>query len=256
MFILYLDESGQHGGGHFTLGGVAVHERQTYWLAQQVEKLQKQYLAEQDEPMEFHASAIRGGAEEPWCRLNHRERYALLDDTYQLIAESHVTLFGIAIERAWLFEERNEYAYAFESLTKQFDHFLRRKYRDEDDPQRGLIVVAESEFRRRIETLAMRIRKEGTRWGELRNLAEIPLFTSSANSRLLQVADFVANAVFGRYEGGYTRQFDKIVPRFDQNEGVYYGLWHYCGDHRECSCPACLSRRMSGGLPSTDIPDS
>lgn len=87
-------------------------------------------------------------------------------------------------------------------------------------------MVAESQFRERIETLAIKVRREGTRWGELYNLAEVPLFTPAANSRILQVADFCANAVHGRYEGGFTRHFDKIIGKFAADDGVIHGLAH------------------------------
>ena len=41
MYILYLDESGTHDeSGHFVVAGIAVFERQTYCLAQGMERLQ------------------------------------------------------------------------------------------------------------------------------------------------------------------------------------------------------------------------
>lgn len=250
MYLLYLDESGQHGGDYFVLGGAAVFERQTYWVAQELDKLQLKYLPDQPDPIEFHATDIRAGQKPPWDSLSRRDRYEILDSVYELICKSRLTLFGIAIQRDWLNSEKDEYSYAFESLTQQFDQFLRRKYSEDDDPQRGLIIIAESEYQRRIESVAQRIREEGTRWGELRNLAEIPLFTAAPNSRMLQVADFCSNAIYGRYAGGFTRQFDRIIGSFYQDNGVYYGLWHYCTDHNECSCPACLTRRLGPASPS------
>ena len=41
MYILYLAESGTHDeSGHFVVAGIAVFERQTYFLAQGMERLQ------------------------------------------------------------------------------------------------------------------------------------------------------------------------------------------------------------------------
>jgi len=51
VYILYLDESGQHGGDYFILAGLAVFERQTHWLATELDKLQYQYLPEINEPV-------------------------------------------------------------------------------------------------------------------------------------------------------------------------------------------------------------
>jgi hypothetical protein len=259
MYLLYLDESGTNESGYFVLAGLAIFERQTYWLSEEFNKLEHEFLPDAEDPVHFHASAIRAARDEPWASMPRAHRYELLDRAYEAIRESRATLFAVAVERRWLArldDDYSEYTYAFESLTKSFDDFLRRLYRDESNRQKGLIVIAESQYQERIEAVAQRVREDGTKWGDLYNIVEIPFFTQAANSRLLQVADFCANAVYGRYEGGYTRQFDKIVPRFDQNEGVYCGLWHYCGDHWECSCPACLSRRMSGGPPPTDSPNA
>jgi len=252
MYLLYLDESGQHGGRYFVLAGVAAFERQTHWIATELDRVQAQYFPKLPGAIELHASQVRAGRESPWDQLQPRERHALLDDVYTMISQAQVVIFGIAIERRWLPPGTDEYSYAFESLTQQFDRFLIHRYRDAGDPQRGLIVLAESEYRRRIEGLARRIRAEGTRWGDLRNLSEIPLFTAAGNSRLLQVADFCANAIYGRYESGYTTQFDRLLPKVYQDQGVYYGLWHYCVDHDVCGCPACLSRRLSGGGDRTE----
>lgn len=119
------------------------------------------------------------------------------------MAEGQIVLFASAIEREWLKQGVNEYDFAFESLVNRFDRFLRWKYKEEGEAQRGLIIIAQSEYKRHIETLFTKIRQVGTRWGEAYNLAEIPLFTPASNSRLLQVADFCANAIYGRFEGGY-----------------------------------------------------
>ena len=245
-YLLYLDESGQHGGDYFVLAGAAVFERQTYWVADSINRLQRELLPNLPVPTEFHASAIRGGSDEPWSEIERRQRYELIDRTYAVLADNRLTLFATAIERGSLPDGADEYEYAFEDIAQRFDYFLKRAYHEDEDPQRGLIIVAESEYRRRIETLAQKVLRDGTRWGQLHNLAEIPLFTPSANSRLLQVADFCANAVYGRYENGYTRHFDGLMPLFDQQDNVYCGLNHYCGHFRTCHCPACLSRRVAG----------
>jgi len=246
MYFLYLDESGQHHGRHFVLAGIAVFERQTFWLAQQLDRIQEQIFPESTEPIEFHASQLRGSNKPPWNQLSNRKRRETLDAIYNVIAESDSTLFGIVVEREHLRpEDGDEYSFAFENIVKRFDRFLVRYYKNTGDPQRGLIIIAESEFRQRIEALARTIKRLGTRWGELYNQAEVPMFTPALNSRLLQIADFCANAIFGRYESGYTRHFDKLVPKFDRDPEteIIHGLFHYCHDHLNCYCPACLSRR-------------
>ena len=82
-------------------------------------------------------------------------------------------------------------------------------------------------------------------WGQTYNPADIPYFAPAKNTRLLQLADFVANAIYGRYEGGYTKQFDRIAPRIDQEQGRMYGLVHLARNRQDCYCPACVSRRVA-----------
>ena len=244
MYLLYVDESGQHGGNYFVLAGIAVFERRTYWIATELDRVQKEFLPEVAGPVAFHVSAIRAGREPPWDGLDQETRYRILDSLYSVIGESRSTLFAVAIERQWLSGGEDEYLYAFESLIRRFDSFLGRMYKQDAERQRGLLIIAESEFRRRIESLALKVMSEGTRWGELYNLAEVPLFTLARNSRLLQAADACANAVFGRYEGGFSRHFDTLAHRFDSEGGAVHGLAHFSRTYETCGCPGCLSRRL------------
>lgn len=55
-------------------------------------------------------------------------------------------------------------------------------------------------------------------------MAEAPLFVDSTASRLIQIADLLAWAVWRRYEHSDTRYFDLIVRRFDREGGVLHGL--------------------------------
>ena len=88
-------------------------------------------------------------------------------------------------------------------------------------------------------------RKEGGPFGRLVNFADAPLFTSSASSRLVQLADLVAWAVFRRYERKDVRLFDRLVGRFDSDQGKIHGLSHVILDRQNCYCPSCLTRRSA-----------
>ncbi|MDD9871078.1 MAG: DUF3800 domain-containing protein, partial [Gammaproteobacteria bacterium] len=93
-----------------------------------------------------------------------------------------------------------------------------------------------------LQNLAQGFRESGTRWGKLRNLAEVPLFVDSRMSRIIQLADLAAWATWRRYERGDTGYFDRIVSRFDTEGGVIHGLVHYKPREEQCHCPACMSR--------------
>ena len=63
MYLLYLDESGNPddpADKHFVLGGIAVFERVTFFLATDVEAVQKKHFPGRP-PIDFHASHIRAG---------------------------------------------------------------------------------------------------------------------------------------------------------------------------------------------------
>jgi hypothetical protein len=55
-------------------------------------------------------------------------------------------------------------------------------------------------------------------------LAEVPLFLDSKASRLIQLADLVAYAVFRNYERTDSQFYDVIRDRFDREGGVIHGL--------------------------------
>ena len=254
MYILYLDESGMHSEArYFVLAGLAVFEREIYWFAQDVDSLQRRYFPTITDPIEFHASALHSPPShtpEPFNQLTKEQRWELVSDIYGIIRERRGILFGIAIERVWCRAE-DPYARAFEDLTSRFDLFLKR-YNTKNsvqnpqgaEEQRGLIAGAESSYRNNLEILGERFRGGSTRWGEIRAIADVPFFLPARNTRLLQLADFCANAIYSRYNDCNTRHFDKIATKFDRDEGRIYGLVHLTSDH-ECQCPACLSKQQS-----------
>ncbi len=251
MHITYLDEAGTHAEArYFVVAGLSVFERETYFLAQNLDKLQAAYFPTLTEPLEFHARELHAPKEylkAPWNMLTTDQRFKLLDEIYELIVRSHTRVFAIAMEKS--FVAGDCYERGFEEIVNRFDLMLQRILRDEGQPQRGLIVLAESSYRQNLELLARRIATQGHRWGETYNMADIPYFAPAKSTRLLQLADFVANAVFGRYERGYTRHFDKIATRLDQEGGHIHGLVHLARDRASCYCPACIQRRVRG-VPS------
>ena len=249
MFVLYLDESGFHSSAnYFVLAGLAVFERELHWYAQDMDALQTRYFPELQEPLEFHASPMRARDEHvrpPFDKLNRDQRRELIDGIYQIIRSRQGVVFGVAIEKAWRPNE-DHYERAFEDLVSRFDLFVRRYNATANQGEhRGIIAVAESTYRQNLEVLGERFRGGSTRWGAVRTLAEVPFFLPARNSRLLQLADFCANAIYGRFNSGLTRDFDMIAPRFDMEGGRVHGLVHLTNDS-QCVCLACMSRHSIG----------
>jgi len=252
LYILYLDESGTTPeASYFVLAGLAVFEREIYWFSQELDILQQQYFPGKTDPVLFHATKLRiregDNVDPPWDTLSSAKRRELKDRIYGVLRNRRGVLFGCAIEKK-LAQAREEdpYERAFEDLVSRFDLFLTRVNRqmvaEGREEQRGLIVLAESSYQKTIAILARRLREQGTRWGHLHNVSDVPLFAPAKDTRLLQYADFCANAIYGRYHAKLTGDFDCIAAKFDQEGGVMHGLSHLTTD-AGCNCIACFSRR-------------
>lgn len=105
-------------------------------------------------------------------------------------------------------------------------------------------VVHKASFPGR-DPMEIAFRTLGTRWGVIRRLADTPFFVDSRASRVIQLADHVAYAVFRRYQAGDAQYFDLVASKFDEEDGVVHGLAHKEIGNPGCMCPACLSRRIN-----------
>ena len=251
MYILYLDESGAHGeASHFVLAGLAVFEREIHWFSQDLDALQREFFPDETEPVFFHAAQLRTRANDsvvpPWDKLTVGRRRELKDRVYDVIRTRRAILFGCAVDKDYA-ALRNEdpYERAFEDLVSRFDLFMGRANRQASSEglgeQRGLVVLAESSYQKTLAILAQRLRQQGTRWRNLHNVTDIPYFAPARDTRLLQYADFCANAIYGRYHSKLTVDFDRIAHKFDMESGVVHALAHLTRDS-SCVCLACFSR--------------
>ena len=168
-----------------------------------------------------------------------------------------LVLFAAAVEKNRQLYSEEAVKRATELVCRRFDIFLMRRHHEAHDPQRGLIVFAEGRFHQRSRIWVRGFRELGTEWGVLVNLSDIPYFASTRETRLLQVADYVAHAAFLLYEKRNSELIRGIIHRFDQKDGIIHGLVH---EPRPagCECPDCFSRRTPGShgpwLAAADTP--
>jgi hypothetical protein len=244
LHLLYLDDSGSVKNAedrHIILAGVAVFERVPFWFSKKLDELAEEIAPEAPQALEFKGSDILTGRKQ-W-RDVHKERRA---DIYEralgiMAASGETRMFGAVIHKAAI-SPQDPMEFAFEQICNRFDRFLGRLHRS-SNTQRGLLVLDESSYETSLQGLAIGFRSIGHRWGQLRNLAEVPLFVNSKATRMIQLADLIAHALRQYYERGNPRFFDLISGKFDAEGGVSHGLVHYTPRDSGCNCFCCRQRR-------------
>lgn len=251
MYLLYLDESGNPDDAadrHFVMGGVAVFERQTFYLTRALDTLQAKHFPGTP-PVDFHATQIRSGRGF-WRGVDPAVRTYLLQDIGQALALANnpgVCLFTAVVEKHAGLHGEDAVKCATEEICRRFDIFLTRRANEHDDKQRGLLVFADSHYQQRAKIWVRGFRELGTQWGVLHNLSDIPYFVPARESRLIQAADFVSHAMFLLYERRDPTLAAGIVSKFDQKGGILHGLVHVSLNRGPaCECPACASHHVPG----------
>jgi hypothetical protein len=255
MHLLYVDESGGDDANakdqYFVLGGISAFERVPYHFCAEVEEIQHQVFPTVTDPIEFRASAIWSGNGEPWTSMPRTDRMNLMRRIYRLLARgtTGIALFGVALHKAD-FPKAVPIQRTSEELAGHFDAYLTglEIADNNNEKQRGLMIFDKSRHEKTVQGLMNQYRTTGARFGTIKHLAEVPLFSDSKITRMLQMADFIAYAIYRRYESQDAQFFDMLLPRFHQQTGVIHGLMHLDTNYRECYCPACLSRRSTAGM--------
>jgi hypothetical protein len=185
----------------------------------------------------------------------------LLEDSYRLVANFQpsnpklpVTFFGVVVDRGfhsnWSPLEREKFGY--EVLLNKFDMMLKKNQPFPGQTNKGLVihdrrVVAEAD----IQSWTSGWRVAAGKVGQLKNLADVPLFASSRASRLLQVADLLAYALYRRYNPDMHdgRYFKLIWPSFAPGGRDLHNCAHYTPSYGagDCKCEPCTERLEDRG---------
>jgi hypothetical protein len=255
VYLLYLDESGNENDPadmHFVLAGAAIFERQAYWLSRTIDDMQERHFPGKP-PITFHAASIRAG-KGFWRRIKPTVREAVLKDISQAIANApplDLALFGAAIQKTDRLYGEEAVKRAAQQVCQRFDLLLARHYHEFNNPQRGLLIFSEGNYDKRVKVWVKEFRELGTEFGSIRNFADVPFFASMPDTRLLQIADYIAHALFLLYERKCPDYIREIIGRFDQKDGILHGLVHYTPrGTKDCDCPACASRRTPSDFGS------
>lgn len=227
MHLLYADESGavkDPQQSYFVLAGFSLFERQGYWLSNQLDAIAARFDPADPSSVELHGNPMLAGKGR-WRGYPKADREQAIADSLQLFANSHPSnrMFASVIKKSMV-SPHDPVEIAFEQMASRFDHYLMRLHRS-GDTQRGIIIFDKSTYETTIQALARDFRTLGHSWGVIRNFAEVPLFLDSKASRLTQLADMIAYAIYRHYERADSRFFSIIQNRFDAEGGVLHGLY-------------------------------
>ncbi|MFQ4139274.1 DUF3800 domain-containing protein [Nodosilinea sp. PGN35] len=226
MYLLYVDESGtthDQNQQYFVLAGFCVFERQGFWIANELDQIAARFDPADPANIELHGSPMFGGRGQ-WRSYPKEVRHLAIEDALKVFLQSHPSnrLFASVIKKAAV-SPRDPVEVTFEQLASRFDKYLMRLHRN-SDTQRGIIIFDKSTYETTIQALATDFRTIGYTWGIIRNFSEVPLFLDSKASRLIQLADLIAYAIFRNFEKGDSRFFSIIESRFDSEGGIIHGL--------------------------------
>jgi hypothetical protein len=257
VYLLYVDESGRAFGSktrHFVVAGVAVHEEDAYPLAKSLRPLQRRHVGVANADLELHATELWGGRD-VWAHVPIPQRRGLLRAVFghlgRWVAPSgrEPRYFGAVVRKESFPGQALERGHA--ELFGRFDDFVNRLH-SRGDSHRSLVVADNSSYEHVLQTLMPRW-KAGDRVRPLHSLIEVPLYVDSTASRLVQVADFVAWAMFQYYENGHGEHLQRLHGRIDAASGIQHGLVHLRRAYQSCACVPCSSRRLhviSSKLPA------
>lgn len=240
MHLLYLDDSGSVRNAsdtHVILAGVCVFQSKPYWLSREVDRIAERIWPDNPTGIEFRGSDIFSGKKH-WRGVEKEDRLRTYSDVLRVIAQDRDTrLFGACIHKQAVSPE-DPMERAFEQMANRFDRYLMRLHLS-GRTDRGLIILDKSSYETSLQTLANEFRTAGHRWGQLRNIADVPLFVDSRATRLIQIADLIAYALRRYYERGESRYFDIVSNKFDAEGGVVHGLVHTTPHDQACNCFTC-----------------
>jgi hypothetical protein len=245
MFLLYLDDSGSVANKterHLVLGGLAVYERNLHWFNSQLDAIAASISPTDPKSIEFHASEIYAGRK-AWRKMPRHDRIATMHKVLGVLAASFYRnrAFACVVDKQNC-RNNNPMEVAFEDLCSRFNLYLRRFHiAKKSEAHSGIIVVDESSYETTLQKLTHDYRALGTKWGTIRHIQEVPLFVDSRASRMVQLADHIAYAIFRAYEHNDNSLLAIIQGKFDTQNGRLHGLAHKTANS-SCQCHACSSR--------------
>lgn len=268
MYLLALDESGVHNGAPVVLiGGLAVHEADVRRLERDLHNVLNKHLVPLKlDPYghELHAGELKtppkarpaqdgypARPDSKWLGVPGPTRLAVLADAYAVVRDHQpadpkypLRIFAAVVDRRHK-QFKTAEKYAYDHVLHRFDEMLRGF--GDDLPQRGLVlhdrrdsVHKSTRHEPQIQDWTALWQRTGPR---LEAIVQVPYFTDSHASRLVQAADFVSYALWRQYSQADDSYIADLWQHVDVGKkGELSGVIHLTPDFGRCPCPPCSSR--------------
>jgi hypothetical protein len=212
MNLLYVDES----------GSVPDPKQSFFWLDSKLNEIAAQFDPGAPFSVELHASPMMNGKNR-WRQFSIKDRIDAIQNSLKIIADSSLSTIFACIVRKSKVSHQDPVEIAFEQLASRFDYYLKRLHK-QGNRQKGIMILDKSSYESVIQKRAIDFRINGHTWEVIRNLAEVPLFLDSRASRLMQLADLVAYAIYRHYEHHDSQFYSTIAHKFDDDGEQVHGL--------------------------------
>ncbi|MDK4679286.1 DUF3800 domain-containing protein [Kingella negevensis] len=144
MYLLYVDESGSTtdpNQQYFILSGIAVHEKQTYWIENAMNDIAARFSTENPYEFELHGSPMRSGKSE-WRGIDFEARMNAMKDCLNIIKEKKIHIFAAVIEHGYS-SGQDTVTECFEQIASRFDMYLSRLHKN-GQTHRGIAIFDKS----------------------------------------------------------------------------------------------------------------
>lgn len=149
--------------------------------------------------------------------LTDSERVRVAETFFGEIEPRKMRLFSVVVDKRCLHDHVDHdilFKKAFELLLERIEHYLA-----EFHPKHQGLIVIDDNGRQANRSLAMKhafMQREGNRVTQFRHIVEYPMFTDSALSNGVQIADLCGYCVYRAFRN---REFDypwfkRLLPRF------------------------------------------
>ena len=239
------------------LAGIAIQEQDVWHLQGRLERSLRSKLPQGLDPDDFelHATEIkspnRRGTRSNWAQIPVATRFDVLRATFGVLTnfvcqdqKFPCSLFAAVVDRAYKDREPR----AYEEVLHKFDEMLTRQANVAGGThQRGMVIHDRRIIEKDVQGWVSTWRHIAGRIGRLTHIVDVPLFSDSRASRLIQAADFISWGLNRSYGDAKDDKWIKpLWGRFDAADGIMHGLIHVSPDFRNCQCPPCASRHAAG----------